>query len=383
MAIRLIWSVARNGRGILSRGMENERRNFLNKLVNIEGAKGLEIGALTSPLVTSKELGVSGEIFYLDHLSTEDLKLKYAADETVNCEKIVSVDFVCPDGDLKNYVEGNTFDYIIASHVIEHSPNLIKFLRGVLEILNPRGILFLVVPDKRFTFDVNRPETTFGQILEAYLSAQLKPSVSSVYDHLSSAVSVDAGKIWQEPIDTYNAPKLASLDFAWETASTLRESGKYIDVHVNIFTPYSFLEILKKIILHGLCSFHFEGFKDTQVGHLDFIVALSKSSSCCVEISTTNDLTNFPQITLESKLSPYMPQIRSMSKSLERLTKIIQKQERALDELKSITDCDRVMISQLKENLDTAQRTLNRRSIKFTLTFLHFFYSLFRISKKG
>ena len=76
MAIRLIWNVVRNGRGILSRRMENERRNFLNKLVNIEGAKGLEIGALTSPLVTSKELGVTGEIFYLDHLSTEDLKLK-------------------------------------------------------------------------------------------------------------------------------------------------------------------------------------------------------------------------------------------------------------------------------------------------------------------
>ena len=125
----------------------NPRREFLLEMVNVDQLKGLEIGPLTDPLVTHEDLKGQGEIFYLDHLSTIELKEKYRADPSVDVENIVNVDFVCSDGDLERAVLGNQFDYIVASHVIEHVPNILKFLQDTQKILKSGGQLFLIIPD--------------------------------------------------------------------------------------------------------------------------------------------------------------------------------------------------------------------------------------------
>ena len=358
--------------------MENARRNFLDKLISIKKSKGLEIGALTSPIVTSKDLCAEGEIFYLDHLSTEDLKLKYADDGTVDCEKIVSVDFICPNGDIKSSVDGNTFDYVIASHVIEHSPNIIRFLEEIFEILRPGGVLFLVVPDKRFTFDVNRPETSFGTLLEAYLSKRSKPGVSAVYDHLSYAVSIDAGKIWQEPVDTLRAKTLAPLSLAWKTACDLEESGKYVDVHVNIFTPHSFLEVLKKMLVHDICSFQLKGFRDTEIGQLDFCVALCKPGGAASNRSVAEILSDFPKLALESLLSPYMPQVKALSTTLEKTTDIIKGLQKQMEQQNLAVQTLTIEKDKIASELKVAQKVLDRRSVKLTMRVTDKVFSWFR-----
>ena len=57
--------------------MANSRREFLLKAVDVAQLKGLEIGALNNPLVKKEDLGARGEIFYLDHLPTNELRDKY------------------------------------------------------------------------------------------------------------------------------------------------------------------------------------------------------------------------------------------------------------------------------------------------------------------
>ncbi len=86
---------------------------------------GLEIGPLTSPVVTKDQ----GEIYYLDHLSTDDLRKKYVDDPSIDKSRIVDVSFVAPDGDLSTACAGKQFDYVVASHVIEHIPNMIGWGR--------------------------------------------------------------------------------------------------------------------------------------------------------------------------------------------------------------------------------------------------------------
>ena len=140
------------------------RREFLLKTVNVAELKGLEIGPLNEPLVTKDDMQSVGEIFYLDHLPTDELQAKYEDDVSVDVNKIVPVDFVCRDGDLVKATAGNKFDYVIASHVIEHAPNLLQFLQDIEKIIKPGGRLILIIPDKRFTFDLNRPITTFGAV---------------------------------------------------------------------------------------------------------------------------------------------------------------------------------------------------------------------------
>ena len=45
-------------------------------------------------------------------------------------------------------VAGSRFDLIAASHVLEHVPEPVAFLRGLLEALDPDGLLFLEVPNE-------------------------------------------------------------------------------------------------------------------------------------------------------------------------------------------------------------------------------------------
>ena len=158
------------------------RRQFLDNLINVNESVGIEIGALDSPIVP--DTSQKERIYYLDHLSTADLRKKYQNDDTVNKESIVSVNYVVPDNDIKKVVTKNKFDYVVASHVIEHIPNPIQWFEDVLQILKPGGFIYLVIPDKRFTFDLQRPITTFGQLYERYLQHIKIPPASAVYDHL-------------------------------------------------------------------------------------------------------------------------------------------------------------------------------------------------------
>ncbi len=107
---------------------------------------GLEIGALSNPILTKSE----ANIYYADHLSATDLREKYA-DEPVEQDKIVPVDYVLGDKSLKSTIGRRRFDYVLASHVIEHIPDIITWLQDVSSILKPDGVLSLVIPDKRFT----------------------------------------------------------------------------------------------------------------------------------------------------------------------------------------------------------------------------------------
>ena len=174
----------------------NPRRRFLTKAVNVAELKGLEIGALNKPLVRKKDIHSGGKIFYLDHLSTNELRTKYHDDKSVPVNEIVTVDFVCKHGDMVKATRGETFDYVVASHVIEHAPNLLGFLSDIHKILKPGGCCILIVPDKRFTFDVNRPVTTFGSALRRFMSNENKPNPGSVYDHFAMATHASGHNIW-------------------------------------------------------------------------------------------------------------------------------------------------------------------------------------------
>ena len=61
------------------------------------------------------------------------------------------------DGERLTKVESTTQDFVIANHFLEHCENPIQTLVNLLRVLKDGGLLYLAVPDKRFTFDVDRP----------------------------------------------------------------------------------------------------------------------------------------------------------------------------------------------------------------------------------
>ena len=79
-------------------------------------------------------------------------------------KKLVRVDVV-DDGERLDTVGTATQDFVIANHFLEHAQDPIGTIQRLLQVLRPQGILYLAVPDKRFTFDEGRPLTTLDHLI--------------------------------------------------------------------------------------------------------------------------------------------------------------------------------------------------------------------------
>ena len=355
--------------------MSNARREFLLELENVKGSVGLEIGPLNKPLVKKEELESNGEIFYLDHLSREELQEKFKDEASVKKDEIVSIDFVCRDGDLLKATSGHTFDYVVASHMIEHAPNLLLFLSDVHNILKPGGTCVLIIPDKRFTFDINRPVSTFGSVLENFLSKAAYPSISAVYDHSAMAINANGHNLWHGIVNADDTRLLASESIGWEAAHRVHKEGHYYDVHVNIFTPESFCSILEQAISHEIVFFEVNKFVDTQVGQIEFMLQLKKPQNEPNELVKSRCLASIPKFEIESILSPYMPQVRALSAALQTSSELNLKLK---EELTATQISSRAEIERLQGELLVVYKVLKRKSVRLVLLIIDKFYATFR-----
>lgn len=253
--------------------------------------QGLEIGPLTNPIL-SKSIA---NIYYLDHLSTSDLKKKYKH-EPVELDDIVSIDYVLQNNDLKKTLGSTKFDYVIASHVIEHIPDMLGWLDQIGTILNPGGVLSLVIPDKRYTFDISRRLSTPADILGANLDKLTRFSSSMMYDFASECkAELDVGRAWNDREAYLNSKTRWSKSEAYDMC-VKNVNGNYIDCHCHVFTPRSFMNILKKAIEHDLLDYEINNYLDTQQGELEFYVQLKKVSKTT---SAAEKLKSFPMLANE------------------------------------------------------------------------------------
>jgi hypothetical protein len=101
--------------------------------------RGFEVGALVSPFLPK----AGNDVILVDRIPTDELRAQYAADPNVPADQIAEVDVAFGDGTLEQALRphaGNTvFDYAIASHVIEHVPDFIGWLREIAGRPSPAG----------------------------------------------------------------------------------------------------------------------------------------------------------------------------------------------------------------------------------------------------
>jgi predicted SAM-dependent methyltransferase len=121
---------------------------------------GIEIGALHRPL----QVPPCARVKYVDRMPAADLRKHYAE---LAHEDLVEADII-DNGEQLETIGDSTEDFVIANHFIEHCQNPIQALQNHFRVLKPGGVLYLAVPDKRFTFDVDRPCTTIEHILRDY-----------------------------------------------------------------------------------------------------------------------------------------------------------------------------------------------------------------------
>lgn len=75
--------------------------------------------------------------------------------------------FIDEASDLKN-IHSDTYDFLLASHCLEHCANSIKTVKEWLRIIKPGGCVLLILPDRNFTFDHKRSVTSFEHLLNDY-----------------------------------------------------------------------------------------------------------------------------------------------------------------------------------------------------------------------
>ena len=80
------------------------------------------------------------------------------------------------------------YDWIIASHVIEHMPDLVAFFRQAARLLKPGGSLSLVIPDKRYCFDYFRWPSTTGDVLQAFAEQRRRHPAGVVFEYVAQIV---------------------------------------------------------------------------------------------------------------------------------------------------------------------------------------------------
>jgi SAM-dependent methyltransferase len=237
---------------------------------------GLEIGPGFNPLIP-KASGLRIET--VDHGTAAELREKWKNDPRVDLSRIEEVDYVSNGGSLVEAVgKPRHFDYVVASHVIEHTTDFVGFLQDCSALLKEEGALVLAVPDKRRCFDVFQGLTTTGAVLQAHIEKRTRHNPGAVFDY-HAYYALRKGEIgWAGgSSDTLSFQyELADAKAAFDLA---QHSDTYQDVHAWRFTPSSFRLILHDLHWLGLCGMKEAAF--TEGAELEFYVSLSARGAGC------------------------------------------------------------------------------------------------------
>lgn len=207
--------------------------------------QGIEIGGLHRPL----PLFEGATVKYVDRLSTEDLHRYYPK---VADQPHVKVDIVDDGETLKTFPDASV-DFVIANHMVEHTRNPIATVGNFLRVVKPKGIVFMAIPDKRFTFDRNREVTPFAHIREDYLRG---PEWSD-REHYEDWARRKLGIQGEEAIRQYVEDSLAKNEnihfHVWTQVEIVemffamrREFGFPLDMEAAILTGDEVVVVLRK-----------------------------------------------------------------------------------------------------------------------------------------
>jgi 2-polyprenyl-3-methyl-5-hydroxy-6-metoxy-1,4-benzoquinol methylase len=230
----------------------------------------LEIGPSYNPIVTKAE---GYKVKIVDHCDKENLIAKYSK-FGVETQLVEEVDYVTTDiGEIQ---DENSFDIIYASHLIEHTPNLIRFLKDAQRLAKRNGILALLIPDKSATFDFYRPLSTPGQVIDAHEQNRSR-HIGTLFDHYLYFCKSNEQLAWS-PQEIISNPQLQHThDEALEQYKQAKESNEYFDAHSWVFTPESFELIINELNKLDLIEWKIDHIGPSQ--GFEFLCVLSREST--------------------------------------------------------------------------------------------------------
>jgi hypothetical protein len=235
---------------------------------------GIEICPSHRP-IAPKSQGFNVKI--IDHLDKNGLIDKYRA-HGIDTSMIEEVDYIW-HGESYAQLTGKRhfFDWIIACHLIEHTPDLIGFICGCEEVLNSEGTLSLAVPDKRYCFDLCRSTTGLAALIDAHEQRRTIHTVGTAAEYFLNVVARNGSIAWRKESLGGAFSHIHGKNDAEHGIRDIRERGAYLDLHAWVFTPHSFRLLMNDLYELGYIKLRESGFFTTD-GH-EFYIALSANGN--------------------------------------------------------------------------------------------------------
>ena len=127
----------------------------------------IEVGAYSRPAV----LPYATSIRYADiHTVAEAKKiLEKRNNFRYHRTKFVEVDIIFRNSEPPLIsLEDNCVDTVFSNQSLEHSSNPIAALMDYIRVIKKGGIVYTIIPNKNFTYDVNRKTTSVNKLIEKY-----------------------------------------------------------------------------------------------------------------------------------------------------------------------------------------------------------------------
>lgn len=218
----------------------------------------LEVGASFRPLAPKRE---GWKTSIVDHETRDNLVAKYAGAD-IRPEEIEEVDIVWREGPLHDAVPRELLgrcDVVIVSHVLEHLPDLVQFLKSARLLVHDRGRLIFALPDKRVCFDFFRSPTLAGDVLQAYREHRKVHSFASRFNEIAYSITAERRIGWGRGDKIKNLQFFHPLGRAIDLARTSSiDTSTYEDAHAWHFTPASFKLLVFDLALVGACDWRVE-----------------------------------------------------------------------------------------------------------------------------
>jgi len=213
---------------------------------------GIEIGALHQP-VNLEKTDVQ-KVLYVDSLPIEALRAHYPELKDLS---IVSPDIV-DDGATLSSIDDGSLDFIVANHLIEHLDNPLQALENWFAKLKNGGVLFMAVPDKRYTFDINRPVTPIVHLIEDYQAGDEERKRRNHAHYVETAELIE-NRNGQDAADRVES--LIARDYS---------------IHHHVWTFESFETVLDHLIEKMKVPYRIVDYSSPMPGGNEFIFILGK-----------------------------------------------------------------------------------------------------------
>jgi SAM-dependent methyltransferase len=232
--------------------LKNETKLFLSKLETahalylknkytryFEGKQGLEIGGPSSIFRKDGILPFYESVAHLDNCNfcAETVwseKFQEGKTFQFSKNKECGLQILCEVTDL-NKIDSEKYDFVLASHVLEHVANPLKALQEIRRVTKKNGFLLVIVPEKKNTFDWQRPTTRFEHLLEDYKNNMPEsdlthlPEILQLHDLTRDVQAGSFEEFKKRSLDNYRNRCLHQHVF---DENLVRQTFNYLDIHL-------------------------------------------------------------------------------------------------------------------------------------------------------